>query len=73
MYLINSRMALARDKHRAHRKKKLEDAKSSAVKLLQPTTATPEASKTREKIKVASKSRSALVQGEGRAMGMEID
>jgi len=68
-----NRMALARDKHRAHRKKKLEEAKSSAVKLLQPTTSTPEASKTREKIRVVSKSRSALVQGEGRSMGMEID
>ncbi|KAK7014823.1 ribosome biogenesis protein rlp24 [Favolaschia claudopus] len=66
-----NRMAIARDKHRAHRKKKLEDAKSSAVKLLQPsTTTTP---KTREKIRVVSKSRSALVQGEGRSMGMEID
>ncbi|KAF7363505.1 Ribosome biogenesis protein rlp24 [Mycena sanguinolenta] len=66
-------MALARDKHRAHRKKKLEAAKSSAVKLLEPTTTSPETSKTREKIRVVSKSRSALVQGEGRSMGMDID
>ncbi|KAJ6502481.1 ribosomal protein L24e-domain-containing protein [Mycena sanguinolenta] len=68
-----TRMALARDKHRAHRRKKLDAAKSSAVKLLEPTTASPEASKTREKIRVVSKSRSALVQGEGRSMGMDID
>ncbi|KAJ6547633.1 ribosomal protein L24e-domain-containing protein [Mycena capillaripes] len=68
-----NRMAVSRDKHRAHRRKVLEAAKSSAVKLLQPTTGTPEASKTREKVKVSSKSRSALVQGEGRSMGMDID
>jgi len=68
-----TRMALSRDKHRAHRRKVLEAAKSSAVKLLKPTAGTPEASKTREKVKVVSKSRSALVQGEGRSMGMDID
>ncbi|KAJ7219340.1 ribosomal protein L24e-domain-containing protein, partial [Mycena pura] len=63
-----------REKHRAHRKKALEAAKSSAVKqLLQPTTASPESSKIREKVKVSSKLQSALVQGEGRSMGMEID
>jgi large subunit ribosomal protein L24e len=67
-------MALSRDKHRAHRKKVLEAAKSSAVnKLLKPTTTSPESSKIREKVKAPSKSRSALVQGEGRAMGMDID
>ncbi|KAJ7685254.1 ribosomal protein L24e-domain-containing protein [Mycena polygramma] len=66
-----NRMALSRDKHRAHRRKVLDAAKSSAVKLLQPTVGTPE--KTREKVKVSSKSRSALVQGEGRSMGMDID
>ncbi|KAJ7774505.1 ribosomal protein L24e-domain-containing protein, partial [Mycena maculata] len=69
-----TRMALSRDKHRAHRKKVLEAAKSSAVtKLLKPATDSPESSKTREKIKVPSKARSALVQGEGRSMGMDID
>ncbi|KAJ6496745.1 ribosomal protein L24e-domain-containing protein [Mycena vitilis] len=66
-----NRMALSRDKHRAHRRKVLDAAKSSAVKLLQPTAGTSE--KTREKVKVSSKSRSALVQGEGRSMGMDID
>jgi len=69
-----NRMALSRDKHRAHRKKVLEAAKSSAVnKLLKPTTTSPESSKIREKVKAPSKSRSALVQGEGRSMGMDID
>ncbi|KAJ7632690.1 ribosomal protein L24e-domain-containing protein [Roridomyces roridus] len=66
-----TRMAISRDKHRAHRKKLLEAAKSSAVnKLVQPTTDSP---KTRGKIKVPTKARSALVQGEGRSMGMDID
>ncbi|KAJ7109448.1 ribosomal protein L24e-domain-containing protein [Mycena epipterygia] len=69
-----NRMALSRDKHRAHRKKVLEAAKSSAVvKLLKPMADSPESSKTREKVKVSSKSRSALVQGEGRSMGMDMD
>jgi len=69
-----NRMTLSREKHRAHRKKALEAAKSSAVKqLLQPTTASPEFSKIREKVRVSSMRQSALVQGEGRSMGMEID
>ncbi|KAJ7430702.1 ribosomal protein L24e-domain-containing protein [Mycena galericulata] len=59
-----NRMAVSRDKHRAHRKKVLEAAKSYT--LIKPATDSPEASKTREKIKVSSKS--ALVQGEGRSM-----
>ncbi|KAJ6572906.1 ribosomal protein L24e-domain-containing protein [Mycena sp. CBHHK59/15] len=67
-----NRMAMSRDKHRAHRKKVLEAAKSS-VKLVKPMTEGPETSTTREKVKVPSKSRSALVQGEGRSMGMDID
>jgi large subunit ribosomal protein L24e len=67
-----SRMALSRDKHRAHRKKVLEAAKSS-VKLVTPMSDGPETPKIREKVKVPSKSRSALVQGEGRSMGMDLD
>ncbi|EAU88506.2 hypothetical protein CC1G_04212 [Coprinopsis cinerea okayama7 len=66
---FKNRMAAARSKHKAHRQKMLEKAKSS-VKLHEPikqTAATP------EKIKVAVKSRSALVPGEGRSMGMDID
>ena len=65
-------MAAARAKKLAHRKKKL--LKTGPVKLLQPMSALsvdepPE--KIREKIKVPVKS--ALVAGEGRSMGMEID
>ncbi|KAJ7709833.1 ribosomal protein L24e-domain-containing protein [Mycena rosella] len=70
---FKNRMALSRDKHRAHRKKVLEAAKASGVKqLLQPATS-PESSKTREKVKISSKARTALVQGEGRSMGMDMD
>ncbi|KAI0336553.1 hypothetical protein GY45DRAFT_1315945 [Cubamyces sp. BRFM 1775] len=63
-----NRMAVAREKLKAHRKRKLE---KTSVKLVQPIT--PESEKIKEKIKVAAKSRSALVAGEGRSMGMEID
>ncbi|PPR03633.1 hypothetical protein CVT24_007749 [Panaeolus cyanescens] len=66
---IMHRMAAAREKQRAHRKKTLEAVKSS-VKLHEPMSA--ESSKERTKIKVST-SRSALIQGEGRSMGMEID
>lgn len=63
-------MAASREKLRAHRKKKLD--KSSSVKLVEPMAVeTAEEEKVREKIKV--KSRSALVAGEGRSMGMDID
>ncbi|KAI0780918.1 ribosomal protein L24e-domain-containing protein [Trametes elegans] len=63
-----NRMAVAREKLKAHRKRKLE---KTSVKLVQPIT--PQSEKIKEKIKVAAKSRSALVAGEGRSMGMEID
>ncbi|KAI0374906.1 hypothetical protein BV20DRAFT_1010651 [Pilatotrama ljubarskyi] len=63
-----NRMAVAREKLKAHRKRKLE---KTSVKLVQPIT--PESAKIKEKIKVPAKSRSALVAGEGRSMGMEID
>ena len=62
------RMAVAREKLKAHRKRKLE---KTSVKLVQPITS--ESEKIKEKIKVAAKSRSAMVAGEGRSMGMEID
>ncbi|EGN93481.1 hypothetical protein SERLA73DRAFT_189640 [Serpula lacrymans var. lacrymans S7.3] len=70
------RMAVAREKHRAHRKK-ISEVKSS-VKLLEPMSVeSAEAEKSMDKIKVPvlarNKARSALVQGEGRSMGMEID
>ncbi|KAI0647066.1 ribosomal protein L24e-domain-containing protein [Trametes meyenii] len=63
-----NRMAVAREKLKAHRKRKLE---KTSVKLVQPIN--PENQKIKEKIKVAAKSRSALVAGEGRSMGMELD
>ena len=66
-------MAASREKLRAHRKNKLEKTKAS-VKLDEPTsTESSGAQKIREKIKVQAKSRSALVPGEGRSMGMDID
>ena len=64
-------MAAAREKLKTHRQRKLE---KTAVKLIQPIT--PEAEKLREKmekIKVSSKPRSALIAGEGRSMGMDLD
>ncbi|KAF5377016.1 hypothetical protein D9757_007711 [Collybiopsis confluens] len=70
-----TRMAVSREKQRAHRKKAIEAAKANASssKLIEPT-ASVESSKMREKIKVPGKSRpSALMQGEGRSMTMEID
>lgn len=63
-------MAASREKLRAHRKKKLEKIKSS-VKLVEPMQVEEEPTKIREKIKVST--RSALIAGEGRSMGMEID
>ncbi|KAI0831320.1 ribosomal protein L24e-domain-containing protein [Trametes gibbosa] len=63
-----NRMAMAREKLKAHRKRKLE---KTSVKLVQPIA--PHTEKIKEKIKVATKSRSALVAGEGRSMGMELD
>ncbi|KAJ2920459.1 hypothetical protein H1R20_g4215, partial [Candolleomyces eurysporus] len=68
---FKNRMAVSRAKHKEHRKKMLEAAKSSSLKLRQPVEATVEP--IREKIKVGVKSRSALVPGEGRSMGMDID
>ncbi|KAJ8082077.1 ATPase-activating ribosome biosynthesis protein [Marasmius tenuissimus] len=69
-----NRMVASREKQRAHRKKALEAAKSSSTKLVQPMeTSTAESSKIKEKIKVPTKSRSALVQGEGRSMTMDVD
>jgi len=66
------RMAAAREKQRAHRKKKLEV--KASVNLVEPTNVeSPETEKALEKIKVPVKIKSALIQGEGRSMGMDID
>lgn len=64
-------MAVAKANQRAHRQRVLEKAKAS-IKLHEPMSV-EETPKIREKIKVTSKSKTALVQGEGRSMGMEID
>ncbi|KIJ16945.1 hypothetical protein PAXINDRAFT_168384 [Paxillus involutus ATCC 200175] len=67
------RMAVAREKQRAHRAKKLA-AKSASVKLVEPMALeSPQTEMVLEKIKVPTKSRSALIRGEGQSMGMDID
>ena len=64
-------MAAAREKQLAHRRKKLEAVKAS-VKLHEPIVV-DSVEKTREKIKVPAKTRSALIQGDGMSMDMVID
>jgi len=67
------RMVAAREKQLAHRKKKLEKKKAT-MDLLQPMSAeAPETERVLEKIKVPVKVKSALIQGEGRSMGMDTD
>jgi large subunit ribosomal protein L24e len=69
------RMAISREKHRAHRNqvKQLELRKTS-TRLVEPVSIeSPETGKVTEKIQVPRKAKSALVQGEGRTMAMEID
>ncbi len=64
-------MAASREKLRTHRKKKLEKA---SVKLVEPMEVeSTEPVMVREKIKVSTKSRSALIPGEGRSMDMDLD
>ncbi|EPQ58081.1 hypothetical protein GLOTRDRAFT_56679 [Gloeophyllum trabeum ATCC 11539] len=69
------RMAAAREKMKAHRTKKSEIKSRPSVKLVQPMTVESETVMVREKIKVpaSSKSRSALIPGEGQSMGMDVD
>ncbi len=62
---------MAKAKQRAHRQKAFARTKTS-VKLHEPIIA-EETAKVKEKIKVSVKSRSALVQGDGRSMGMDVD
>lgn len=66
--IITFRMAAAREKHKAHRKKVLDTVKSS-VTLREPIAT----ESTKERILVSVKAKSALIQGEGRSMGMDID
>jgi large subunit ribosomal protein L24e len=65
-------MAAAREKHRAHRKKKMEGKIS--VTLVEPMSVeSPETETVLQKIKVPVKAKSVLIQGEGRSMGMDFD
>jgi large subunit ribosomal protein L24e len=65
-------MAAAREKQRAHRLKKLNHKRS--VTLVEPMTVESlETEKVLEKIKVPVKVKSALIQGKGRLMGMDMD
>lgn len=64
-------MAAAKEKARAHRRKTLMNKETVSTKLVEPVAAP--ASPIREKIKVKSSVRSALIPGEGQSMGMEID
>ena len=64
-------MAASREKLRTHRKKKLEKTSVKLVEPMQVESAEPEL--VREKIKVSTKSRSALIPGEGRSMDMDLD
>ncbi|KAI0065394.1 hypothetical protein BV25DRAFT_1880186 [Artomyces pyxidatus] len=66
-----NRMVASREKLRAHRKKSA--ATKSSVQLLEPISAEASGSRVKEKVKVPTKSRSALIAGEGRTMGMDID
>jgi len=62
------RMAASREKQKAHRKKTIEAIKAS-TKLREPL----ETEAPKEKIKVPVKTKAALIPGEGRIMGMEVD
>jgi large subunit ribosomal protein L24e len=65
-------MAAAREKQRAHRKKKMEG--KTFVSLVEPESVeSPETEMALEKIKVPINAKSALIQGGGRSMGMDID
>ena len=64
-------MAVAKEKARAHRRKVLANKESISTKLVEPIAAST--SPIREKIKVKSSVRSALIPGGGQSMGMDID
>jgi len=65
------RMSVAREKHRAARAKKRAAVETSET-LVQPVALT-EPVKEKQKIRVATKQKSALVPGGGQSMGMELD
>jgi large subunit ribosomal protein L24e len=70
-------MAVSRDKQRAKKRKEIEIAKTSSLKLVQPAEAMDtDSPMIKEKIKVRAtraKAPSALVAGDGRSMTMDID
>jgi len=65
------RMAASKEKLKAHRRK-LSDSRTS-VRLLEPTINVSSPEKIKTKIRKVEKPRSALVTGDGRSMGMEVD
>jgi len=67
------RMVASKEKLRASRKK-IHSA-NIVTELVEPVEGEAQPEKIKEKIKVSTKTKrpSALVQGEGRSMGMEID
>ncbi|KAG6336407.1 hypothetical protein ID866_2680 [Astraeus odoratus] len=67
-----NRMAAAREKKRAYRAKKA--TKAASVKLVEPVALEiTQKEKSQEKIRIPAKNRSALIQGEGRSMDMDVD
>jgi len=66
-----SRMATSREKLKVHRKK-LSDSRTS-VRLLEPIVNAPSPEMIKTKIRSVEKPSGALVVGEGRSMGMEVD
>jgi len=65
-------MATSREKLKAHQRK-LTTKKQAPVQLLEPILEPSPSEKVKIKIKATEKPKSALVAGEGRFMGMEID
>ncbi len=66
-------MATSREKLKTQRRK-LATKKQSLVRLLEPIAEPPPSSeKVKIRIKATENLKSALVVGEGRSMGMEID
>ncbi|KAI6045751.1 ribosomal protein L24e-domain-containing protein [Pisolithus marmoratus] len=65
------RMAVAREKKRTYRAKKV--SKAASVKLVEPVAVETTRTAGLEKIKVPVRSKSSLIQGEGRSMQMDVD
>ena len=65
-------MATSREKLKAHQKT-LITKKQTSVRLLEPIPEPSPSEKVKIKIKATEKPMSALVAGEGRFMGMDID